>query len=61
MTTTVNDTATVGKKLIDLCNAGEHIKAIETLYADNVVSCEAMEMPGHPAVMEGKAAVLGKS
>ena len=39
------DTYAVGKRLVELCAAGEHRKAIEELYADNVDVHEAMVMP----------------
>ena len=61
MTTAVPDVMPIATKLCELCREGKHIEAIETLYADNVVSCEPMEMPGHPKKLDGKDAVLGKS
>ena len=54
-------TMNVGQQLVDLCNQGRHLEAVETLYADDVVSVEAFEMPGHPKELRGKEAVLGKS
>ena len=54
-------TMEVGRKLLDLCRAGETLQAIETMYSANAVSVENMEMPGLPAVMEGQAAIRGKN
>jgi ketosteroid isomerase-like protein len=51
----------VGKKLVDLCNQGKAMEAITTLYAQNIVSIEAMANPAMPQRMEGFAAVKGKS
>ncbi len=57
----MSEAMTVGQQVVDLCRAGENLKAIETLYADDVVSVESMEGPGHPRRLEGHEAVLGKS
>ena len=54
-------TLEVGQKLVDLCKQGKNLEAIQTLYAPNVVSVEAMSMPNMPAEMNGIEAVLGKS
>jgi len=53
----------VGKKLVALCREGKNIEAVETLYADDIVSVEAMPDAdsGMPREMAGKEAVLGKS
>ena len=61
MTATAADTMTVASKLVDLCREGKHLEAVQKLYADDVVSIEAFEMPGHEKRLEGKDAVLGKS
>ncbi|HMN40438.1 MAG TPA: nuclear transport factor 2 family protein [Phycisphaerales bacterium] len=50
----------LGKKLVALCQQGKNQEAIDTLYADDVVSIEAMEMPGMPARTEGLAAVKAR-
>lgn len=39
-----DDTATVAKRLCELCNAGQ--SALDQLYAEDVVSVEAMPTPG---------------
>ena len=51
----------VGKKLVEFCQKGENLKAIETLYSPNIVSVEAADMPGMPAEMRGMDAILGKN
>lgn len=55
-------TLEVGQKLVGLCRQGQNLQAIETLYSPDIVSVEAMAMPGEPsAEMKGRDAVLGKS
>lgn len=54
-------TLEVGQKLVELCKQGKNLEAIQTLYAPNVASVEAMSMPNMPAEMNGIEAVLGKS
>ena len=55
------DTLAVGKKLVELCNSGKAMEAMETLYSPDVVSVEAQSMPNMPAEMRGMQAVLGKA
>jgi len=50
----------IGTKLVNLCREGKNLDAINNLYADNVVSVEAVEGGGFPREMSGKEAVLGK-
>ncbi len=57
----MSSTFEIGKKLVDLCNAGKAMEAITTLYGDNIVSIEAMSSPAMPARMEGLAAIKGKA
>lgn len=47
------NTLEVGKKLMDLCQRGENLKAIETLYSPDIVSIEAVAMPDFPKEMRG--------
>jgi len=54
-------TLDVAKKLVELCKAGKHMEALETLYSPNIVSIEAFAPPGKNARMEGMAAVKGKA
>lgn len=49
----------VANALVELCKQGENLKAVETLYAENVVSVEDMEGP--MARLEGHEAVRGKT
>jgi ketosteroid isomerase-like protein len=51
----------VGKKLVDLCKQGKFGEAVESLYAPNIVSLEAMSMPGNPARQAGIDAVRAKN
>jgi ketosteroid isomerase-like protein len=57
----MNTTLQVGQRLVELCKAGEMMKAIVELYADNVVSVESAGPPGKPLDTHGKSAVIGKS
>lgn len=54
-------TQEVGEKLIEMCRNGHNLEAIQTLYADDVVSVEPVAAEGHPKEMSGKEAVLGKT
>ena len=54
-------TLAIGKKLVELCQHGKNLEAIQTLYAQNVVSIEAASMPGTPARHEGLDAIVKKS
>lgn len=57
----MNDTLTVGKKLVELCREGKNMEAVETLYSPQIVSIEAMGGPSMPARMEGIDAIKGKN
>lgn len=57
----MSNTMEVGKKLVELCRQGKSMEAIQTLYAPNIVSIEAMAGPSMPARMEGLAAIKGKA
>ena len=54
-------TEEVAEKLVDLCRKGEWMKAIDTLYASDIVSVEAHEMENMPAEMRGLDQVRGKT
>ena len=54
-------TIEVAKKLVELCIAHKNVDAIQTLYADDVVSVEAVDMGGKGRTTNGKAAVLEKN
>lgn len=47
----------IGKKLVALCKAGRNVESIDTLYADDVESIEAVAMQGGSRVTRGKQAV----
>ncbi len=55
-----SSTLAIGKKLVELCQQGRNLEAIQSLYAPNIVSIEAMAMPGSPTRTEGLDAVLKK-
>ncbi len=57
----MNETLTVGKKLVELCRQNKPLEAIETLYGKDIVSIEAQGGPGMPARMEGFDAIKGKN
>ncbi len=51
----------IGKALADHCRAGTEAEGLNTLYADDAVSVEAMAQPGGgPQVFEGRDAIRGK-
>ena len=51
----------VGRALVDLCKQGKNLEAVDTLFAADVVSEEAMESPAMSRVMKGIEAVRGKN
>ncbi|HET7502640.1 MAG TPA: nuclear transport factor 2 family protein [Kofleriaceae bacterium] len=53
-------TLEIGKKLVELCQQGKNMEAMETLYAPDIVSIEAAAMPGFPAEVRGRDAVFAK-
>lgn len=56
------NTSEVGQTLVDLCKQGKNMDAIDKLFAADVVSEEAIDMPGGPArVMTGTQAIKGKN
>lgn len=55
------NTMQVAQKMVDLCRQGKHLEALDTLFANDMVSVEACEMPGAPPrELKGLAAVKGK-
>src|SRR5712691_3939349 len=54
-------TEEVGKQLLDLCRNGEWMKAIESLYAKDIVSVEPRAMENMPVEMRGLDQVRGKT
>jgi len=55
------NTEEVGKRLVELCQKGEWMKALDELYAKNIVSVEAREMENMPAERRGIDQVRGKT
>lgn len=52
----------IGQRLVDLCQQGQNLDAINELYADDVVSLEATAPPeGGDREMQGVDAVRGKN
>lgn len=54
-------TKEVGKRLIDLCIRGHFFEALDTLYADDVVSVEAAESPMFAMEIHGLEGVRDKN
>ncbi len=54
------ETKEIAAKLVALCNAGQNMTALETLYANDIVSLEAGGPPGQDREMTGLEAVKGK-
>ena len=57
----MSSTLDVGRRLVELCRAGKHLEAVETLYAPGVVSVEAFGDAHMPRRMAGIDAVRGKN
>jgi ketosteroid isomerase-like protein len=53
-------TQEIADTLVKLCSEGSYNEAVETLYADDVVSMEAGAPPGQSREMKGLAAVKAK-
>lgn len=51
----------IGNKLVALCKQGKNLDAVNTLYSPEIVSIEAVEMPGMPTEMKGIDAVRKKN
>jgi hypothetical protein len=55
------NTEEVAKKLVEFCRNGEWMKAIDELYAKDIVSVEPRAMENMPAEMRGIDQVRGKT
>jgi SnoaL-like domain len=55
------NTEEVAKKLVEYCRKSEWMKAIDDLYAKDIVSVEAQAMENMPAEMRGIDQVRGKT
>ena len=51
----------IGKRLVELCNAGKSLEAVDTLYDEKIVSIEGQGSDAIPARTEGFEAVRGRS
>ena len=51
----------IGKQLVQFCREGKNLDSINTLYAEDVVSIEAMAPPGGEQIARGLEAVRGKN
>ena len=54
-------TEEVAEKLVEYCRKGEWMKAIDDLYAKDIMSVEAQAMENMPAEMRGIDQVRGKT
>jgi ketosteroid isomerase-like protein len=54
------NTIEIAKKLVELCKQGKNMEALDILFADDVVSVEAVAMPGMQQEIKGLAAVKRK-
>lgn len=57
----MSNTLVIGKKLVELCNAGKNLEAVDTLYSPDIVSIEAMSSPAMPARTEGLEGIRAKN
>ncbi len=55
------ETLTVGKRLVELCQKGENVKAVDQLYARDAESLEAISMPGMPDKVRGIETIRRKN
>ena len=55
------DVKDIGKELVELCRAGKNLEAIEKLYSPDIVSVEAVPMPGMDQTEVGIEAVKVKN
>jgi ketosteroid isomerase-like protein len=55
------NTEEVATKLVEYCRKGEWMKAVDDLYAKDIVSVEAREMENMPTEMRGIDQVHGKT
>jgi len=54
-------TKEIAWKLVEFCRDGKWIEAVDSLYADDIVSVEAEAMGDMPAEMRGIEAIRGKA
>jgi len=51
----------IANQLVALCREGKNEEAIEKLYSPDIVSVEAMDMPGMGQTQRGIQAITGKT
>ncbi len=61
MTTTAADAMTVGTQIVKLCNQKKFLDAVNGLYAQDIVSVEPVESPGHERTLKGLDKVRAKT
>ena len=54
------NTTEIGNSLVSMCKEGRDHEALDTLFAPDAVSIEAMSMPNMPQEMKGLDAIKGK-
>ena len=54
-------TAEIAKQYVALCHDGKFLQALEELYAEDIVSVEAMDLGSSPRELHGKNAVRDKN
>ena len=54
------NTIEVAKKMVELCQQGNNMEALDTLFSPDIVSVEAGAMPGMEREARGLAAVKAK-
>ena len=58
---TPRETVEIGKKLVDFCKRNENLKAVDELYADEIVSLESMSSPESTDQAQGIEAIRRKN
>ena len=61
MTSTEMSAMEIGKELVDFCQEGQGVDAVDALYDEKIVSIEAQGSDAIPARMEGIDAIRGKN
>jgi len=56
-----SEALTIGRQLVELCNCGENLKVIDTLYNPDILSIEEWSTPDMPARQQGLAAIRKKN
>lgn len=56
----MDQTLNIANRYVALCREGKNLEALESLFADDAVSVEAIALPELPQQMSGKAAIRTK-